>query len=343
MRYAEDMLTHLCTMLTLGKLPVDLLKMCIAGSGARDSRVLIGPRFGEDCAVIDIGEQYLITKTDPVTFTAEEIGWYAVHVNANDIATMGARPVWFQACLLFPTHTTETEVRHVFAQIDSTCRQLGIAVTGGHTEVTNAVTRPVVIGDMHGLVAKDRLITSGGAQPGDLVVMTKTAGIEGTSILAMEKTAELRSHLGTATLYEAQQLRHTPGISVIPEALLAAEHGVTAMHDPTEGGITMGLYELATASDMGMTLDLDTIPILPLTQRICQIFNLNPLGMISSGTLLLTIPPARWPELQAAFHIQHIAAQVIGTMQSGGGMRALSAGKPAAFTYSETDEVTKIL
>lgn len=343
MRYAGDMLTHSRDMLTRGKLPVDLLKTCIAGSGARDSRVLIGPRFGEDCAVIDIGEQYLITKTDPVTFTAEEIGWYAVHVNANDVATMGARPLWFQTCLLFPANTTETEVHQVFLQIDTTCQELGIAVTGGHTEVTNAVTRPVVIGDMHGLVAKDRLITSGGARPDDLVVMTKTAGIEGTSILAMEKTAELRSYLGTSTLHEAQQLRHTPGISVIPEALLAAEHGVTAMHDPTEGGIAMGLYELATASDIGLTLDLDAIPILPLTQRICQVFNLNPLGIISSGTLLLTIPPARWPELQAAFHTQHIAAQVIGTVHQESGIRAFSGGKPAPFTYSETDELAKIL
>jgi len=330
-------------MLTLGKLPVDLLKACIAQRGVPDPRVLIGPRFGEDCAVIDIGEQYLITKTDPVTFTAEEVGWYAVHVNANDVATMGARPLWFQTCLLFPPGSTETTVRQVFLQIDMTCQELGIAVTGGHTEVTNAVTRPVVIGDMHGLVAKERLITSGGARPDDLIVMTKTAGIEGTSILAAEKAAELRSHLDPVLLQEAQRLRHTPGISVVKEALLAADHGTTAMHDPTEGGIAMGLYELATASGVGLSLDLDAIPILPVTQQICGVFNLNPLSLISSGTLLLTIPPARWPALQAAFHTQRIAAQVIGTVHRESSIQAFSGGKPAPFTYSETDELAKIL
>jgi hydrogenase maturation factor len=330
-------------MLTLGKLPIDFLKSCIALNGAPDPRVLIGPRFGEDCAVIDLGGQYLITKTDPVTFATEEIGWYAVHVNANDVATMGARPCWFQACLLFPPETTEDAARQVFAQIDVACKELSIALTGGHTEVTNAVTQPVVIGDMHGVVEKDRLVTSGGAHPGDLVIMTKSAGLEGASILAAEKVADLRLHLDEALRQEALRLRHTPGISVVKEALLAAEHGVTAMHDPTEGGVAMGLYELATASDLGLTLDLDAIPILGVTRTICRVFNLNPLGLISSGALLLTIPPDCWPKLQSAFHTQNIAAQVIGTARQERGIRAFSHGQPVPFTYSETDELAKVL
>src|SRR3989442_2255088 len=271
------MLTHPTRkrrMLTPGKLPVDLLKTCFALTGASDSRVLSGPRLEDDCAVIELGPQYQITETDTVTFTVEEIGWYAVHVNANDVATMGARPLWFQACLLFPPGTTEELVRQVFAQIDATSKALGIAVTGGHTEVTSAVTRPVVIGDMHGVVDKDRLVTSGGARPGDLVVMTKSAGIEGTSILAAEKAAELRPHLDESLRQEALRLRHAPGISVVKEALLAADHGATAMHDPTEGGIAMGLYELATASEGGIALDLHTIPILTVNQAICRHFGL---------------------------------------------------------------------
>jgi hydrogenase maturation factor len=330
-------------MLTPGKLPIDLLKTCLALKGAADPRVLIGPRFGEDCAVIDLGAQYLITKTDPVTFTAEEIGWYAVHVNANDVATMGARPLWFQACLLFPLGTTEDLVRQVFAQIDATSKELGIAVTGGHTEVTSAVTRPVVIGDMHGVVDKDRLVTSGGARPGDLVVMTKTAGLEGTSILAAEKAAALRPYLDEPLWQEALRLRHTPGISVVTEALLAASHGATAMHDPTEGGVAMGLYELATASEVGITLDLDAIPILPVTQAICRYLSLNPLGLISSGTLLLTIPPERWPGVRDTLQVQGIPTQVIGTARQERGISAFAGGKPTPFTYSETDELAKVL
>jgi len=330
-------------MLTLGKLPVALLKRYITQQGTPDPAVIIGPRFGEDCAVIDLGNQYLITKTDPITFATEEIGWYAVHVNANDVATMGARPRWFQACLLFPQHTTEETVRRVFSQIDAAAKDLGIAVTGGHTEVTSAVNQPVVVGDMHGLVAKDRLITSSGAHPGDLVVMTKSAGLEGTSILAAEKADTLRSVLDDALRQEALNLRHAPGISVVKEALLAAEHGATAMHDPTEGGIAMGLYELATASEVGLRLDLETIPVLSVTRQICRHFGINPLGLISSGALLLTIPPDRWSPLERIFQSQAIAAQVIGVVRTERGIHALAHGKPAPFPYSEVDELTKVL
>ncbi|MGE0823172.1 MAG: AIR synthase family protein [Candidatus Binatia bacterium] len=330
-------------MLPVGKLPITLLKTCITATGAPDARVLIGPRFGEDCAVIDVGEQYLITKTDPVTFTAENVGWYAVHVNANDVATMGARPCWFQTCLLFPPDTEEATVRHVFRQIDLTCRELGIAVTGGHTEVTTAVTRPVVVGDMHGIVAKNRLVSSAGARPGDLVVMTKTAGLEGTSILATEKQRDLQSVFNQSLLQQALQLRHIPGISVVKEALLAAEHGVTAMHDPTEGGIAMGLYELSTASEVGLTLDLDAIPILPATQQLCRFFRINPLGLISSGTLLFTIPRDCWTLLEKELTTHHIQVSVIGTVDPGTEIRAFSGGKYEKFTYSETDEIAKVL
>jgi hydrogenase expression/formation protein HypE len=330
-------------MLTPGKLPIDFLKTCIERKGAPDARVLIGPRFGEDCAVIDLGSQYLITKTDPVTFATAEVGWYAVHVNANDVATMGARPCWFQACLLLPPGITREAVGQIFAQIDAASKELGIAVTGGHTEVTSAVTRPVVVGDMHGVVDKDRLVTAGGARPGDLVIMTKTAGIEGTSILAAEKAGELRAHLAESLRQEALRLRLAPGISVVTEALLAAEHGATAMHDPTEGGIAMGLYELATASGVGLMLNVEAIPILPVTRTICRFFNLDPLGLISSGTLLLTIPPERWPRLSDAFQVRRIAAQTIGTVRKEGGIAAFVGGKPVPFTYSETDELAKVL
>lgn len=337
------MLTHSSKMLTPGKLPIELLKQCITQRGASDPAVIIGPRLGEDCAVIDLGDQYLITKTDPVTFATEEIGWYAVHVNANDIATMGARPRWLQTCLLFPPGAAEATVRRIFSQIDGAAKELGIAVTGGHSEVTPAVSQPVVIGDMHGLVAKDRLVTSSGARPGDLVVMTKSAGLEGTSILAAEKADALRSWLEESLRQEALSLRHTPGISVVKEALVAADYGATAMHDPTEGGIAMGLYELASASAVGLTLDLDAVSILPVTQQICRYFGLNPLGLISSGALLLTIPPDRWPALYTVFQSHGIAARIIGAIQSGSEIHAVARGKSVSFTYSEVDELTKVL
>jgi hydrogenase maturation factor len=209
--------------------------------------------------------------------------------------------------------------------------------------VTSAVSQIVVVGDMHGIVAKDRLITSSGARPGDLVIMTKSAGLEGTSILAAEKAEELRPHVEESLRQEALQLRRSPGISVVKEALLAASRGATAMHDPTEGGIAMGLYELAAASEVGVRLAVDAIPILPVTQTICRIFGLNPLGLISSGALLLTIPPDHWSALRNDFQLQGVTAREIGVIQKGNSVQAFAGGKPTAFAYSETDELTKVL
>ena len=330
-------------MLLPGKLPTDFLKTCITHAGTEDPRVLIGPQFGEDCAVLDMGEQYLVVTTDPVTFTTDDVGWYAVHINANDVATMGAKPAWFQACLLFPPDTSEHGARQVFAQIDSTCRDLGISVTGGHTEVTAAVSQPVVVGNMTGVVAKDRLVTTQGVRAGDFVVMTKTAGLEGTSIVFAEKRKELGDTLAPELQDEAQHIRTTWGISIVKEALLAAQHGATAMHDPTEGGVAMGLYELTAVSGLGMQLDLDAISTLPSTRAICEHFNINPLGLISSGTLLLTIPVDKWPPLERAFQSENIPAQAIGTVTPEAGIRARRNGKPIAFTYSERDELLKVL
>ena len=330
-------------MLLPGKLPTDFLKTCITHAGTEDPRVLIGPRFGEDCAVIDIGAQYLVVKTDPVTFTAADVGWYAVHINANDVATMGAQPAWFQTCLLFPPDTPEESVRQVFAQIDSTCRDLGITVTGGHTEVTASVTQPVVVGNMTGVVAKDRLVTTQGVRAGDLVVMTKTAGLEGTSIVFTEKHKELEDILPPELQREAQHIRETWGISIVKEALLAAQYGATAMHDPTEGGVAMGLYELTAVSGLGMQLDLDAIPTLPSTRAICEHFSINPLGLISSGTLLLTISADNWPSLENIFQSENIPAQVIGTVTPEAGIQARRNGQEVRFVYSERDELLKVL
>ncbi|HET8531402.1 MAG TPA: AIR synthase related protein, partial [Methylomirabilota bacterium] len=164
-----------------GKLQPAALRRLLRFRGAPDRRVVLGPAFGLDAAVIDLGSQYLILKSDPVTFTAEEVGWYAVHVNANDVAVMGARPAWFQSTIIVPPRTTPATVERIFRDIDRSARGLGIAVTGGHTEISPAVRQPIVAGDMQGLVPRDALVTAAGARAGDLVIMTKVAGIEGTS------------------------------------------------------------------------------------------------------------------------------------------------------------------
>lgn len=330
-------------MLRPGKLPVDVLKTCIGSTGVHDPHVRIGPRFGEDCAVIDLGQQYLVVTTDPVTFTTADVGWYAVHVNANDVATMGARPRWFQTCLLLSLDTTEASVREIFSQIDAACRELGVSVTGGHTEVTPSVGHAVVVGTMTGTVAKDRLVTTAGLRPGDLVVMTRTAGLEGTSILFHEKRRELQNVLPSELCREAQDIRQRFGISVVDAALLAARYGATAMHDPTEGGVGMGLFELTAASGLGLTVELDRIAVLDSTASICAHFDLDPLGLISSGTLLLAIPAEKWSELDRAFRSEATPATVIGRVTQEPGIQALRDGRPVSFVHSERDELLKVV
>lgn len=325
-----------------GKLPIALLQRLLRFRGAPDRRVVLGPAFGEDAAVIDLGSQYLILKSDPVTFTAEEIGWYAVHVNANDVAVMGARPAWFQASIIVPSGTTPRVVKQIFQDIDRSARDLGIAVTGGHTEVSTAVNQPIVAGDMQGIVAHDGLVTPAGARAGDALIMTKLAGIEGTSIIARTFARDARRVLGAAGQREAARFHHRPGISVVPEAQLAARTGATAMHDPTEGGVAAALFELATASHTHLIVDLDRIPVHAYTARLCAHFGLRPLGLIGSGALLLTISQHDAGPLLRRLRRRKIPATVIGTVARGTGVAARQGGKRVRFEWSQRDELTRL-
>ncbi len=325
-----------------GKLPVALLQRLLRFRGAPDRRVVLGPTFGEDAAVIDLGSSYLILKSDPVTFTAAEIGWYAVHVNANDVAVMGARPAWFQATIILPPRTAPRVAEQIFRDIDRSARSLGIAVTGGHTEVSTAVHQPIVAGDMHGVVAHDGLVTSAGARSGDLIIMTKAAGIEGTAIIARAYARETRRVLGVRAQHRAARFHHQPGISVVAEALLAARYGATAMHDPTEGGVAAALFELATASGRHLVVDLDRIPVHSLTTRLCSHFGLRALGLIGSGALLLTTPERHSEALLRALKRRRIAATVIGTVARGHGVEARREGKRVRFAWSPRDELTRL-
>ncbi|MBP1685824.1 MAG: hydrogenase expression/formation protein HypE [Deltaproteobacteria bacterium] len=325
-----------------GKLPVELLQRLLPLRGAPDRRVLLGPAFGQDAAVIDLGAQYLILKSDPVTFTADEVGWYAVHVNANDVAVMGARPAWFQASIIVPPGTSAPAVRRIFRDIDRAARSLGIAVTGGHTEISPAVRHPIVAGDMQGTVAREALVTAAGARAGDLIVMTKSAGLEGSAIIARAYPDAARTALGTSAHRRAMRFHHQPGISVVREALLAARAGATAMHDPTEGGVAAALFELATASRKGLVVDLDRIPVHPYTVRLCAHFGLRPLGLIGSGALLLTIAPDDAARLLRSLSRRSIPATIIGTVGRSRGVTARRAGKRVRFEWSQRDELTRL-
>jgi hydrogenase expression/formation protein HypE len=329
--------------LRLGKLPPALLQQLVRWSGAPDHRVLVGPSCGVDAAVVKVGSRDLVLKSDPVTFTTVHLGWHVVQVNANDIAVMGARPCWFQPTILLPPGTPVARVTAIVREIHEACRALGIAVTGGHTEVTDGVTRPIVAGDMQGLLVGRRPTTAGGARPGDVVLLTKAAGIEGTAILAQERARELRQSIPAPWLRRAQDFRRRPGISVVAEALTAARHGASAMHDPTEGGVRAALHELAHASDVRLRIDLDRVPIRPETDRLCRHFGIDALGLIGSGALLVTISSSRVVPLLRAWQRNGSAGHVIGRVERGRGVDARRGGRVVPVPWVAQDEIVKAL
>jgi hydrogenase maturation factor len=325
-----------------GKLPPKLLAVVVRQRGARDSAVVVGPAVGEDAAVIDLGTHCLVLKSDPVTFTTFELGWYVVHVNANDIAVMGGEPRWFQPTIIVPPGCSDRVPLTIARDIHRTARSLGIAVTGGHTEVSKAVRQPIVAGDMQGLVRRDRLVLSSGARAGHVLVMTQWAGIEGTSIIAREHAKSARSILGRAAQARAAHFHRAPGISVVRAARIAVGCGVSALHDPTEGGVAAALYEMATASACRFVVDLDEIPVHPHTRDLCAHFGLDPLGLIGSGALLAAVPARQVDRLIGACGRAGIIAHVIGRVARGRDVEARRGGRRVRFRWSHRDELTKL-
>jgi len=329
-----------------GKLPASHLEKLLTGYHPADTRVVLGGSVGEDAAVIDMGDHYLVAKTDPITFATDEIGWYAVNINANDIACTGATPKWFLATVLLPEKaTTPALVDDIFRQITTACAEMNITLVGGHTEITFGLDRPIVVGQMLGEVEKSALVRTGGAQIGDTLVLTKNIAIEGLSIIAREKPAVLRNFLHTETITALANLLHSPGISVLKDALTAtAIGGVHAMHDPTEGGIATGLHELAHAAGVGLEIFADSLPFHPHCEKICSTLNLHPLGLIASGSLLLAVDTTRAPEIIAALNTAAIPAAAIGTVQpvsAGVMLRHYDDRREPLPTFSR-DEITKL-
>lgn len=307
------------TILPLGKLPIDLLSRVIRNAPVSDERVLLGPGIGLDCAVIDMGDHYQVVKTDPITFASDEIGWYAVQINTNDIATTGALPRWFTATVLLPENKTTPElVLKIADQLFDACREHNISFIGGHTEITYGIDRPIVTGTLFGEVKKSELITPRGASGGDAVLLSKGLAIEATAILAREFPGRLLPVLGAEGLREAANYLHEPGISVLRDARAAVSAGrVTAMHDPTEGGLAAALWELAEACGHTLVVNTADIPISEISGGICSVFQLNPLNTISSGALLLTTKAEDAQQVCEAVRASGSACSIIGHVLPG--------------------------
>ncbi len=272
-----------------GKVDRDILeKIVLKKLGVRRDDVIVPPKFGEDAAVLKTGRKLIVAAMDPITGSASRIGWLSVHINANDVAVMGAEPKWFSSTILLPEDQLN-QLGLIVDDVHRACRSLKIAVITGHTEVAPNVSAPIIVGHMIGELVSRKPITSSGAKPGDLLVMSKTAAIEGTAILASDFREELSKKVSENVLRNAE--RFYEKISVLKEALKIAKMGcVSAMHDPTEGGIIGGAYEIAEASKCSFIIYEDKVPIAEETRAICEALECDPLKLIASGALLAAVP-----------------------------------------------------
>jgi len=289
-----------------------MVRAVYSHGGKWNPGLVLGPGIGRDTAVVRLGKKLVVLTADPVTGTTKHIGEHSVHINANDIAATGAKPVWYVCTLLLPPGTSEKALARIMSGIDQASRSLGITVAGGHTEVTRGLDRPLIAGFMVGEIG-GKVLSSANMRIGDWILMTKTAGIEGTAILASEYLTRLTG-MKRETIRKAQSLvKH---ISIVEEAMgISKIAGVHALHDPTEGGVLNGLWELAEASGLGIEvwateggvlnglwelaeasgLGIEVwanrIPLATETSKICSELHLDPLKLMSSGCLLVAVGP----------------------------------------------------
>ena len=301
--------------LSVGKLEPDVLKQLVFSClGAANSRVILGPSIGEDASAIDFKDKILVVHSDPITGAVENIGWLAVNIIANDIATRGVKPLWMLIVLLLPNNMDTAKLKHITQQIDTAAKELGIAIVGGHSEVTPGIKRPFIVATAMGETEKGKFVQSSGAKVGDHIIMTKGAAIEGTAILSTEITKRLESMINREIVKEAQNfIKRT---SIVQDALIAAEvGGVHAMHDATEGGIAGGLQEIAWASDVSVQVYEKKIPIYRETEAICRALNIDPLKTIGSGSLIISAHPEKAKEIVVALQKEGIQASIIGRVK----------------------------
>jgi len=328
-----------------GKLPNALLAGYLRGLAAADPSVLVPAGIGEDVTALDIGgADTLVAHADPITLSSREIAASAVLVNANDIAASGGVPRWLLTTVLLPAGTSASEALALLADLGEAAARSGVALVGGHTEVSDAVTRPVVSATMLGTLRRADLRDKRAVLPGDQVILTKALAVEGTALLAEELGERLRALGMSARELDACHALLSR-LSVVPEARLASGFaGVRAMHDVTEGGLATALRELAVACEHGIVVYHERVPVLPETRRLCELLGIDPLGLIASGSLLVCCRPDESEALLRTLDDEGIAATVIGEVsERGAGVTALERGRPAPWPEFAADEAARML
>jgi len=323
--------------LAAGKLPPGLLAELLEDPSSLPPEVRLGPALGEDASAIDVRAGTLVATSDPITLTGREVGAHAVVVNANDVAVTGVRPRWYLATVLLPIGTGEQEVRELFATTRAALAAVGASLVGGHTEVTPGVDQPIVCGVMLGFAPTGQIIRSGGMQTGDRLVQVGAAPIEGAAILA--SAISQNDDVGAEETRGARRALVDPGISVVEPALLAADLGAHALHDPTEGGIATGIHEMADASRARVTVDDTAVLWFAPGRAVCIALGANPWGTLASGTLLAAFAPANTGAAIDAFRERGWRAASIAQVQSGRGV-FLADGSP--LERFDRDEVARL-
>lgn len=325
-----------------GKLSNDLLQSSILDTLTHHREdILIGPGVGEDCAAIAFGDLACVLTTDPITGATKDVGKLAVHISCNDIASSGVRPVALLMTLLLPLSATKEEASHIMKQAHETAGEMNVAIIGGHTEFTSAVSRTVVSVTAIGKGPKEKIAATASAKAGDYLVISKWAGLEGTAIICNEKGSELiLSGVSNALLEEGKSMMES--LSVLPEGLLASEHQVSAMHDVTEGGIYGAVWEMCKASGLGAKVVESSIPIKEVTKTVCDVFKLNPYRLISSGVMLMAFDPEKYKRFEVAAKGQGIPVTVIGAFTSAGEVLIEGTAGFSVMAPPEEDELYKI-
>lgn len=295
----------------IGKVPSETLKKIIyANITSHRPEVLVRPNIGEDCSVLDFGEYVCVLSTDPITGTTKDIGSLAVHISCNDVASNGVEPLGIMLTILAPPSTTEEDLALVMADANRAAASINVEIIGGHTEITSAVNQMIISGTAVGRQLKRDVVLSQGAKVGDYVVMTKHAGLEGASIIAKELEGRLKDILTHEELINVQSF--SKDISVVREGVLAGKIGVSSMHDVTEGGILGALWELAEASNLGIEVYLDDIPMREETKKIAQFLSIDPYRLISSGVMVMTVPEDKLTVLLSILRESGVGTAIIG-------------------------------
>jgi len=330
--------------LPVGKLPAEALREGLTVIEPADPSVIVGAGIGEDAAALDVKEsEILVVASDPITLATDALARYAVLVNANDVATSGATPRWLLTTLLFPPGSSASQILAVMRDVAAMCAQYGVSLCGGHTEVTDAVTRPLVIGTMAGTARADELIDKPRMHEGDVILLTKGVAVEGTGLIAHEFGSRL-AQAGMSGEEIAECGRFLDRVSILDEARIARSfRGVTALHDVTEGGLATAVAELGAAAGRRLRLDLSRIPVYPQTARICAALGIDPLGLIGSGSLLITCSPEDVGPLEEAIAAEGVEVTAIGdVLGPGSGVEAMRDGVAVEWPHFERDEVSRL-